>query len=105
MTRNCCRNGCPDDARDKFDCDDNNEFDDELDDGDEFDYGDRGEDDGDTVPCPFCGEEIHEDSDVCPKCGNFVDLAAVRTAQPQWVFWTAVILAGVFLTYTLRIIL
>jgi|GEM_PF-1056052 len=25
-----------------------------------------------TVPCPSCGEEIHEDSERCPVCGDYV---------------------------------
>ena len=29
-------------------------------------------DEEDAVPCPFCKKPIHEDADVCPRCGNFV---------------------------------
>ncbi len=25
-----------------------------------------------TVPCPSCGVEIHEDSQRCPECGEYV---------------------------------
>ena len=29
-------------------------------------------DDPETVACPFCGREVVEGADVCPKCGNFI---------------------------------
>ncbi|MFM8734877.1 MAG: hypothetical protein ACKOC8_06755 [Pirellulales bacterium] len=53
------------------------------------------DDDGDeesTVPCPFCGREMFEDSPRCPSCERYVsdeDHAASR--KPTWVIVTAVI--------------
>lgn len=25
-----------------------------------------------TVPCPHCGKEVFEDSEQCPRCGNYL---------------------------------
>jgi predicted nucleic acid-binding Zn ribbon protein len=39
-----------------------------------------------TLPCFNCGEEIHEDAQRCPHCGQFVseeDRPAAR--QPWWI--------------------
>ena len=58
---------------------------------------DQDEDDGDevgeTVPCPFCKKPIHEDADVCPKCGNFVGSTDAPRRVPMYIFLGA-ILAG-----------
>ena len=42
------------------------------------DWEPEAEDDGGTVPCPYCRREIHEDSQRCPHCGNYI--SAVRAA-------------------------
>lgn len=44
-------------------------------------------DDGDsTIPCPYCGCEIHEDSPRCPSCKNYLSLeeAQPRPSQKPW---------------------
>ena len=55
------------------------------------------EDDGgvdQTVVCPFCNRSLHEDADVCPRCGNFVGGDdAPRPRVPVFI-WIGVILAG-----------
>ncbi len=53
------------------------------------------EDDGEpSIPCPFCKKPIHEDADVCPRCGNFVGGDdAPRPRVPLFV-WIGVILAA-----------
>jgi predicted nucleic acid-binding Zn ribbon protein len=45
-----------------------------------------------TVPCPFCKKRIHEDADVCPKCGNFVGAADGPRRVPV-IIWVGVLLA------------
>ena len=43
-------------------------------------------DDPETAECPFCGAEVSELADVCPKCGNFMASAdAPRRGKPWWV--------------------
>jgi predicted nucleic acid-binding Zn ribbon protein len=45
-----------------------------------------------TVPCPFCKKPIHEDADVCPKCGNFVGSGDAPRRVPV-IVWVGAILA------------
>ena len=46
-------------------------------------------DDGDsTIPCPYCGNEVHEDSPRCPSCENYLsleDAPPTATRKPWWV--------------------
>ena len=51
------------------------------------------DDEGERVPCPFCGRSIHEDADVCPRCGNFVGATDAPRRVPLFV-WVGVVLAG-----------
>jgi len=37
---------------------------------DDDDPDDAWDDDG-TIPCPYCGEEMLEDSPRCPACGRY----------------------------------
>jgi len=81
-------------AVDEDDRDDDGEDDDSLDEDPlESDQDPDGEHDvEDTVPCPFCKKPIHEDADVCPRCGNFVGSAHAPRRVPVLV-WVGAILA------------
>ena len=57
-------------------------------------------DDDATMPCPYCRAEIYDDSERCPRCGNY--LAANQTTgrtdgghqftkQPLWIIITALL--------------
>ena len=62
-------------------------------------------DDGsmDTLPCPYCGEEMLEDSPQCPACGNYISAEELPYyRQPMWVVITAVICLIVALGWVLR---
>lgn len=49
------------------------------------DYGDD-PDDEPTIPCPYCGEEIHEDSPRCPHCEHYVSREDAPPARkPVWI--------------------
>lgn len=38
-----------------------------------------------TIPCPYCRREIHEDSQQCPHCGNYLSQEdAPLTRKPWW---------------------
>jgi predicted nucleic acid-binding Zn ribbon protein len=50
----------------------------------------RRDDDEPTIPCPYCGEEIHEDSQRCPRCGDYLSEEDRPPARKPW--W---IVAGV----------
>ena len=63
-------------------------------DSDEYDdeYDFETEEENNTAPCPYCGVEIYDDSEVCPYCGSYVIMDESRPTYPKWVFWTALIL-------------
>ena len=55
-------------------------------------------DDPETAECPFCGAEVSELADVCPKCGNFmVSEDAPRRGKPWWI----VVIVGLLVVATL----
>ena len=60
-------------------------------------------DDGDsTIPCPYCGCEVHEDSPRCPSCENYLsleDAPARPTNKPWWVLLGAGLGLLVFLRW------
>ena len=59
-------------------------------DDDEADSSDDSDDEP-TIPCPYCRQEMLEDSPRCPSCHRFIsaeDHAQLR--QPAWVLVTAV---------------
>lgn len=71
--------------------------DDDIDDED-----DSSADDDDLLPCPHCGAAIYEQSEKCPKCGEYVDPdAADRGSKPIWIVMTLLMLIAVFLFYAL----
>jgi hypothetical protein len=56
------------------------------DDSDE--WSDEAGDDGDdaTVPCPYCGQEMYEDSPRCPHCGHYIsDEDTPPRRMPWWI--------------------
>lgn len=65
---------------------------DEWDEGEEDDFADEefvpeSDDDEPTIPCPYCGCEIHEDSPRCPSCENYLsqeDAPPTPTNKPWW---------------------
>lgn len=40
----------------------------------EEEYSDRSDQDGDepTIPCPYCGKHVYEESDRCPHCQHYI---------------------------------
>ena len=70
------------------------EYDGELDDGDGAD-----EDDGEpTMPCPYCGREIHEEAARCPYCENYLTAADSPPQRKPW--WLVVgVLACLYAVY------
>ena len=51
------------------------------------------DDEGERVPCPFCAKPIHEDADVCPRCGNYVGGSDAPRRRPV-IIWIGIVLAG-----------
>ena len=46
-----------------------------------------GDDEETTVPCPYCGRQIHEDSYRCPHCGNYISEEDTPSSsrKPWWI--------------------
>jgi hypothetical protein len=61
-------------------------WDDDLEsDDDEIDVPDE-EDDEPTIPCPYCHEEIHEDSQRCPHCEHYISREdSLPSRKPWWI--------------------
>ena len=63
------------------------------------DLWDEDEDDGDdeeeaTIPCPNCKRPIHDESQRCPYCGEYIlEEDAVPAHKPWW------IIVGVLLAF------
>ena len=65
---------------------------------------DDAEDEGATVDCPHCGQEIYESAEQCPQCRQYLSTedAPPRTSHPAWVLITtllllaAMIISGIF---------
>ena len=64
--------------------------DDERDDEDEewelegVDTSEDWDDDEPTVACPFCRRQIHEDSEQCPYCENYLTRDDFANARKPW---------------------
>lgn len=37
-----------------------------------------------VVPCPYCGESIHEDSPQCPRCGQYISKEDSPPSRKPW---------------------
>ncbi|HWB11228.1 MAG TPA: hypothetical protein VG826_18510 [Pirellulales bacterium] len=57
---------------------------DEDDGWEDVEYGDA-DDDAELVRCPLCGEEIFEDAEQCPYCGDcVVHSTSPFSGRPVW---------------------
>ncbi len=73
---------------------DDDEWNDDDDDWkpDEDDISEDEDEDEPTIACPFCKRQIHEDSQRCPHCENYIsDEDAPPARKPWWM------IAGVLL--------
>jgi hypothetical protein len=44
------------------------------------------DDDQDTIPCPYCGRPIFDDTPRCPHCENYLsEEEAAPTRKPWWI--------------------
>jgi hypothetical protein len=84
-----------DDDDDAWGDDPDDGWDDDLDDevGSSDDSGDEP-----TVPCPYCGRQILEDSPRCPHCERYISAEdSPPPRKPLWVVATALICLGIVL--------
>jgi len=63
-------------------------FDDEWDDNDAGeDYGDHDVDsDADLMACPVCRAAVHEDTQQCPSCGDWIIPVYPAAGSRRWVW-------------------
>ena len=75
---------------------------DDWDAADDWDAGDGDDEEDSTIPCPYCGHEVHEDSPRCPSCENYLsleDAPSKPTNKPWWVLLGAGLGLLVFLRW------
>lgn len=58
----------------------------DLDDDYEFDEDD---DQSYTIACPACGEDVYEDAEQCPNCGEYITASGLNSGyawrdRPWW---------------------
>lgn len=42
------------------------------------------DDDESTIPCPYCKQHIHEDSERCPHCERYISKEEAPPARKSW---------------------
>lgn len=60
----------------------------------ENEWADDGESEADLLVCPNCRAEVHEDTQKCPVCGDWITPVYPAEAGRKWI-WT--IAAGIVL--------
>lgn len=76
-----------------WDDDDDRECDDE-----DEDWSD--DDEVDTIPCPHCGQDVHEEAQFCPRCENYLsEEDSPSPPKPWWMLIGALLAMGVALTW------
>lgn len=56
---------------------------------DDFDDEDEGEP---TIPCPHCRREVHEDSQQCPYCEQYISREDAPPGLKPWWLITGIVL-------------
>ena len=52
----------------------------------EPDGEDEGDDEDDTIPCPYCRRPVYEDAERCPHCENYLSREdAPPGLKPWWI--------------------
>lgn len=68
----------------------------------EDDWSDDGSDEG-QMGCPYCGEEMYDDSPRCPACGRYLSKEdAPPEKKPPWIMITAVVLLVLMLSWAVN---
>jgi len=61
-------------------------------DDEDWDHGDD-PDEEPTIPCPYCRQQIHEDAQRCPACGQYLSEEDAPPARKPWWLVLGVLLA------------
>ena len=49
-------------------------------------FDQESDEDGPTITCPFCGNEVYEDSPRCPSCENYLSQEEQPSPSKPWWF-------------------
>ncbi|CAN5321848.1 hypothetical protein BH11PLA2_BH11PLA2_00710 [soil metagenome] len=60
---------------------------------DEMPEGVDHDDEWATVKCRYCRAEIAEDSEQCPRCGNWFSREEHPSESKTWFWWVMIVLA------------
>jgi RNA polymerase subunit RPABC4/transcription elongation factor Spt4 len=76
---------------------------DESDDFDDWDYPDEPDsdlDNADYLPCPECGEDVFDDAEQCPHCGQYITFSTNPWSgrSPAWIVIGALGVIAVIVT-------
>jgi predicted nucleic acid-binding Zn ribbon protein len=64
---------------------------------------DLNEDADDTMPCPYCGKAIHEESEHCDRCKNYLpEEDQPGRIKPLWLIIAAIVCVLAVLTWILN---
>ena len=64
---------------------------------DQYDSDAFDDDSPELLPCPNCGEEIYEESERCPYCGEYVTFnTSLWSGKPTW--WIVLGVVGILAT-------
>jgi hypothetical protein len=81
----------PGTIHDDFDDEDEASDDDSID-REAPDASDVGDEEDETVPCPYCGKAVHEQAEICHHCGSYISGEDAPLTKPAW-FSAAAVLA------------
>lgn len=62
-----------------------------------------GDDEDDVLECPSCRESVHEDTQQCPRCGDWIVpvYPGERRKRVIWIVAAVLVLAAFTLTFVL----
>jgi hypothetical protein len=59
-------------------------------------------DDGETDPCPHCGEDVYDDAERCPHCGRYLSREDAPWSKPWWLVLGVVTCLAIVLFWIVR---
>lgn len=76
--------------------------DDYEDDPEEPDESDMDDDQADefaeTIECPHCGRDIHNEAQQCPHCRTYLSHEDSRpNDKPRWIIWTTLVMLALII--------
>jgi len=44
-----------------------------------------------TMPCPYCKGEVHEEAEICHHCGKYISRETSPIGTPVWLIMGAIV--------------